>query len=105
MGVLIPPGQMQLTRILSLANSIAADRVRLTTPAFAAQYACSPLNPRIPATEAVEIIDPPPTLRISGAACFLPRNTPRSKTDWLLSQSSTVICSSGPTAPPLPALL
>jgi len=31
-GVLIPPGQMQLTRILSFANSSAAERVRLTTP-------------------------------------------------------------------------
>src|SRR6266446_6015435 len=66
---------MQLTRILSLAYSIDAERVRLMTPAFAAQYACNPGAPRSPAIEAVEMIEPPPNLRISGAAYLMPKNT------------------------------
>ena len=37
MGVETPPGAMQLTRMKSAANSIEAERVRLTTPALAAQ--------------------------------------------------------------------
>jgi len=35
-GVLIPPGQIQLTRIRSLPTSRATERVRLMTAAFAA---------------------------------------------------------------------
>jgi hypothetical protein len=70
---------MQLTRILSFASSIAAERLRLITPALAAQYACNPAAPRNPAIEAVEMIDPPPDLRISGTACLMPRNTARSR--------------------------
>src|SRR5262249_6002043 len=59
----------------------------------------------MPATEAVEIIEPPPALRSWGTECLMPRNTERSSTAMLLSQSSTLICSRGPTAPPIPALL
>jgi hypothetical protein len=73
-GVAIKPGQMQLTRILSLANSIQAERAKLITPALAAQYVWSPGAPHSPAIEAVEMIEPPPTLRISVTACLIPRN-------------------------------
>src|SRR5271155_1990038 len=96
---------MQFTRILSFASSIDAERVRLITPAFAAQYACRPAAPRNPATEEVEMIDPPPLLRISGTACLMPRNTARSRIEKLRSQFSALVFSSGPTAPPRPALL
>src|SRR5271170_7292295 len=104
-GVAISPGQMQLTRILSLASSIDAERVRLITPAFAAQYACKPGAPRSPAIEAVEMMEPPPDLRISGTACLMPRKTARSRIEKLRSQFSALVFSSGPTAPPRPALL
>lgn len=101
----MPPGQMQLTRIESLANSTAAVRVRLITAAFAALYACGPAPARMPAIEAVEMIEPPPTARIGTMACLMPRKTPRSSTAWVRSQSSTLTDSSGPMAPPRPALL
>src|ERR1700676_1976557 len=87
---------MQLTRILSLASSIEAERVRLITPALAAQYACKPAAPRSPAIDAVEIIEPPPVLRISGTACLMPRNTARSRIEKLRSQFSALVFSSGP---------
>ena len=38
----MPPAQMQFTRILSFASSVAAERVRLMTAALAAEYAWSP---------------------------------------------------------------
>src|ERR1700688_3125417 len=104
-GVAISPGQMQLTRILSLANSIEADRVRLITPALAAQYACKPGAARSPAIDAVEMMEPPPVLRISGTACLMPRNTARSRIEKLRSQFSALVLSSDPTAPPRPAWL
>jgi hypothetical protein len=37
---------MQLTRIISLASSLEAERVKLITPALAAQYACNPASLR-----------------------------------------------------------
>src|SRR5713226_2181778 len=55
--------------------------------------------------EAVEMIEPPPALRISGMEYLMPRNTPRRRTVWVRSQFSALISSSGPSAPTKPALL
>ena len=38
-GVCVPPGATQLTRIGDLMNSMASDLVKLMTAAFEAQYA------------------------------------------------------------------
>jgi hypothetical protein len=61
--------------------------------------------PRNPAIDAVEIIEPPPALRISGIECLMPRKTPRSKIANVRSQFSTVVSSMLPNAPASPALL
>src|SRR5258706_13036189 len=55
--------------------------------------------------DAVLTIAPPPRARIAPTECLMPRNTPRRHTACVLSQSSTLISSRGPTAPPMPALL
>lgn len=65
--MIVPPAReresgstdMQFTRIIDGASSIAATRVSAVTPAFAAPYAPSPAKPRIAATEAVGTIEPP----------------------------------------------
>jgi len=63
------------------------------------------MPPRIPAIDAVEMIEPPPTLRISEIEYLMPKKTPRSRIAWVRSQLSAVISSSAPTAPIKPALL
>src|ERR1700691_1042287 len=101
----MPPGQMQLTRIRSWPRSIAADSVMLMTAAFAAAYAHSPATPRSPATDDVEMIEPPPTLRIGSTEYLMPRNTAGVRMWNVLSQSSDLSDSIRPVAPPTPALL
>src|SRR5438094_17714 len=59
-GVLIRPGQTQLTRIFFWANSRAAVLVKPTTPCFEALYAESWATPTSPAPDAVLTIAPPP---------------------------------------------
>src|ERR1700704_1249622 len=99
----MPPGQMQLTRMRSWPKSIAADSVMLITAALAALYAARPDTPRNPATDEVEMIDPPPTLRIGSIEYLIPRNTARVRTWNVLSQSSLLMFSTLPVAPPTPA--
>ena len=48
---------------------------------------------------------PPPWGIITRAACFIPRNTLRVSTANVRSQCSTSVSTSGPNAPPMPALL
>jgi len=76
-SVWMKPGQMQFARMLYLPYSSAATRVRLITPAFAAQYAVAPFSPTMPATDAVLMTTPPPRLTICGSAYFIPSQTPR----------------------------
>ncbi len=52
----------------------------------------------MPAIDAVEMIEPPPTLRIGATACLMPRKTLRRRIAIVLSQFSTLMFSSGPTA-------
>src|SRR5215469_7859338 len=99
------PGQMQFTRILSLPSSSAAVRVRLITAALAALYAWRRKLPLIPAIDAVEMIDPPPALRIGSTECLIPKKTALSRIAKVLSQSASVVVSIDPTAPITPALL
>ena len=52
------------------------------------------------------MIEPPSPWRfIARAPCLMPRNTPRTSTANVKSQSSTASSVSGPNAPPMPALL
>src|SRR5256885_1180977 len=101
----MPPGQMQLTRMRSCPRSIAADSAMLMTAAFAAAYAHNPETPRYAATDEVEMIDPPPTLRIGAIEYLMPRKTARVRMWNVLSQSSVWRVSILPVAPPRPALL
>jgi len=80
-GVLMPPGQIALTRMRSGASSTATARVRLITAAFAAEYACGASPPLSPAIEAVLMNDPPsPCAFITRAPYFIPSITPRTRT-------------------------
>ena len=77
----------------------------LMTAAFAALYAHETSDPRSPATDEVEIIEPPPALRIGATEYLMPRNTARVRMWKVLSQSSALMSSILPVAPPTPALL
>jgi hypothetical protein len=72
---------------------------------LAALYAARNPTPRRPATDEVEMIDPPPALRISGIEYLMPRNTARSRVANVRSQSADETFSIGPSAPATPALL
>ena len=61
----------------------------------------------MPATEAVQMIEPLPLAFITALACLMARNGPIRLTRSTSIQPSGVICSSGPNAPaaaPMPAL-
>src|SRR5215471_19760204 len=75
------------------------------TPPLAAAYAAPLADGRNEATDEVEMIEPPPALRIGSTAYLIPRNTDRNSTAMVRSQSSAVTASIGPTAPTRPALL
>src|SRR6266536_1928485 len=60
---------------------------------------------RRPATLAVLMMDPPPCFFMTGAACLIPRNTPRRSTPTVASKPSTGTSSIFPPTPPYPALL
>ena len=51
------------------------------------------------------MMEPPPALRISGMAAFVPRNTPVLLTAITLSQSAREVSSTKLLTPPIPALL
>jgi hypothetical protein len=72
---------------------------------LAALYAVKPAAGRKPASDDVEIIDPPPAFRIGAIEYLMPKKTARVKILKVLSQSSPVTSSSRPVAPPTPALL
>src|SRR5215203_5972628 len=57
-GVSIAPGQIAFTRILYGARSTAIQRVRLTSPPFAAPYAAIAGYPTMPPTEEMLMIEP-----------------------------------------------
>ena len=58
-----------------------------------------------PAIEAVFTIAPPPSPRIAGATCFMPRKTPLRFTAITRSKSSSSSSHSGARRPSMPALL
>src|SRR5262249_29437404 len=68
----------------------AAARVRLITAPLAAADAAPYGDGRKEAIDDVEIIEPPPTMRIGSTACLMPRKTARSKTAMVLSHSSAL---------------
>ena len=99
-GVAISPGQTTLQRIPSRAYVTAIARVRPTTPAFDAAYACvakSSSPPTRPRTEATVTIAPPPFARRSGTACLQKRKTERRFASSTASQASSVQVSTGPS--------
>jgi len=49
-------------------------------------------------------MEPLPTLRISGIAALVPRNTPFALTFFVVSHSSLVVSSTVAPEPPMPAL-
>ena len=104
-GVTMAPGQMQFTRMPYSPSSRATDLVRWITPALATLYRCGPTPASIPATLAVLRMLPERCRFMTGAACLMPRKTPLSSTSNVMSYSSTLVLSIGPSAPPKPALL
>src|SRR6266545_6005228 len=60
---------------------------------------------RRPATLAVLMMEPPPCVFMTGAACLMPRNTPRRSTPMVASKPSTGTSWIFPPTPPYPALL
>ena len=58
------------------ASSTAAVWVRLSTPALAAEYGPSPRVGRMPVSEALFTIDPPPASSMIGAAARMPWKVP-----------------------------
>src|SRR6516162_7766761 len=96
---------MQFTRMRSGPSWSAAARVRLITAPLAAAYAAPYGEGRKEAIDDVEMIEPPPALRIGSTAYLIPRNTERNSTAMVRSQSSALTASIGPTAPTKRALL
>ena len=75
-GVLIAPGEILFTLILNSPSSNAVVCDKFITAALAAEYACGPPPPYIPAIEAVLIIEAPlEFFFISTDACFIPMKT------------------------------
>src|SRR5687768_17301006 len=71
------PGCTEFTRIASLAYCTAADFVMIRTAPFEALYAMWTMDwPTKPEIDEMFTIEPPPTSRIFGMACFMPRKTP-----------------------------
>ena len=104
-AVTVLPGEIAFTRMPLGASSLATDFVRPITPCLAAVYACGPRPPRMPAVLEVLMMTPEFCGSITRAACFTPRNTPRSRMSMVLSHASTDISEMRPTAPTMPALL
>jgi hypothetical protein len=88
-GVRTKPGETQFTR-MSGPYSSAADIVSAMTPAFAALYGPSPRVGRIPDTDAMFTIDPPPVARSSGTAARIPAKVPYRLTRMIRSNSRSV---------------
>ena len=106
MLVAIRPGQMQLTRMFSGAELRAPSRgscARSRPWRWNRGSGRSP--PECPATEAVEMIEPPPCARIKGTAYFIPNSAARTCRCMTASKPSAVTPSAGSRAPPVPALL
>src|SRR5437667_7673434 len=59
-------GQRQLTRMLSLASSAAIDLVSVIAAPLEPLYQVRPGRGRMPAVDAVVMIEPPPWARITG---------------------------------------
>ena len=74
-GVNTPPGQMVLTRILSLASVTAKSLPNKHKPPLELEYAV-PLPPTRPAIEAIFTMDPPPLFIKYGITVLQPKKGP-----------------------------
>ena len=89
-------GVSEFTRTPNGANWMASERVRLSTPPFAAEYAVASARPRWPDVEAMLMILPPrPWSRICRPAYLHVRNTLLSVTSMMRSHSSSGRSSAG----------
>src|SRR3546814_13894791 len=76
MGVWIPPGCTELTRMPSGPRSMAAVFESPRRPHLLATYAPPDGSPTIPALEEMLMIDPPPARSIDGVTTFIPLSGP-----------------------------
>src|SRR5690242_20064501 len=97
MLVRIAPGQITLTRMSQRANSCAAIFPKTYCPPLDVEYVEYPaaLNSRVPFTDAVMTIDPPPAARRCGITCLTVKNVPVRFVERVAFHSSSVISSMG----------
>src|ERR1700756_5614430 len=79
-SVSIGPGCTELTLMLRLARSMAADLVMPRNAHLVALYANACGEPRRPADDEMLTIAPPPARSIAGTTAFMPRKQP----SWLI---------------------
>ena len=88
-GVLMVPGLMESTRMLSLAKSIDIWRVNDRSPPLLAAYADTNGMEASPCTLATLMITPPPAFRMCGTEYFAIKNRLLRLTLMILSHASS----------------
>ncbi len=106
MLVAIMPEQMRLTRMLSGPSCAAAGVRHVDDHRSLRRRIEHRPNPVLnPAIDAVEMIEPPPALRVAGAALFIPNIAARTCRCITESKPARRHAIGGLRAPPTPALL
>ena len=90
------PGQTAFARIPCGAPSAAKQLGDATTPALVTEYAAISCTPRMPASEAMVTIEPPPCSRIRPKHARAQRKTPVRLTSSSSRKTGSGVASSGP---------